>query len=282
VWPMALAVIIAATVAKLPSSLTDLPNTIGTPPGEYDAVVVELRRSVAPHTRFAAQPESDDRLNAVRITHVARYLGWATGLDAINMFNPELNRSLGAGYIVDRYRDSDPGEVARQLRRRGVGVLVVHQNDVRDRLINDPNYAVLTETPNAVVLRVQPDGRTAPPSLATFTGGGTATLRSAGAQGYSWSATVDQPGVAELAVGWSPRWSASIDGRSVPVTEAPDGLIGLAIEPGEHTIELHYHLRASAWLGLFISALTVVGLAGRQRVTGLFRRFHRATPQPAT
>jgi uncharacterized membrane protein YfhO len=67
-------------------------------------------------------------------------------------------------------------------------------------------------------------------------------------------------------VGWSPRWSATIDGASVPVTEAPDGLIGLAIEPGEHTIALHYRVGGSAWLGLIISITTVVALAGRDRL----------------
>jgi hypothetical protein len=268
-WPFVLAALIAGTIAKLPDSLKDLPNTIGVAPEGYDQVVSTLRQSVAPDTRFATQPESDDRLNNVRITHVARYLGWASQLNAINIFNPELNRSMGAGYIVDRYRDTDPSEVARQLRRRGVSVLVLHDPAVWGLYVANPNFAVLAETSVAVVLRVQPDGDETAPSLVTFPAGGTASLVRAGSQGYAWDIDASQAGQIELAVGWSPRWSAKVDGRTVPFVEAPDGLIGVPVTAGQQSVELHYSLGDSGWLGLAVTMLTGIWLVFGRRLKAL-------------
>jgi hypothetical protein len=58
---------------------------------------------------------------------------------------------------------------------------------------------------------------------------------------------------------WHPGWSATLDGRPVPVYRADVTLLGLPVPVGEHRIELWYS--PPGWrAGLTISAITAAGV----------------------
>src|SRR5207302_11449165 len=76
---------------------------------------------------------------------------------------------------------------------------------------------------------------------------------------------------ATIALAWSPKWHASVDGRSVPLEPSADQLLTLALPAGTHRLALDF--RPDAWdrLGVAVSALTLA-LCGAWAV----RRRHQA------
>ena len=58
-----------------------------------------------------------------------------------------------------------------------------------------------------------------------------------------------------------PGWQATVDGRPVEIApDAPDGLIGLDLPPGEHEVRLRFTPTPVRQVGLALSALTVLGV----------------------
>ncbi len=70
-------------------------------------------------------------------------------------------------------------------------------------------------------------------------------------------------GYAVLLDGWSPGWSATVDGSSVPIVRADSLVRAVRVEPGEHLIEMHYRtpglgLGALVSLLAFLNALVLL------------------------
>jgi len=58
-----------------------------------------------------------------------------------------------------------------------------------------------------------------------------------------------------------PGWQATVDGRPVEIApDAPDGLIGLDLPPGEHEVRLRFMPTPVRLLGLAFSAITALGV----------------------
>ena len=68
------------------------------------------------------------------------------------------------------------------------------------------------------------------------------------------------PGVLVLAQGWDPGWSASVDGRDVPVLRVNHAQLGLPLEAGTHRVALRYRARG-ALAGAWLAAAAAAGLA---------------------
>ena len=80
------------------------------------------------------------------------------------------------------------------------------------------------------------------------------------------------PSILVVRNAWDDGWSATLDGRAVPVLRADGFLQGIAIPSGSHDVRLTYRepaigrglaLSALAWLG-FLAALAVVVLRARR------------------
>jgi hypothetical protein len=70
-----------------------------------------------------------------------------------------------------------------------------------------------------------------------------------------------------------------VDGKPAPVLKADGAFLGVAVGPGQHTIELSYHRPPAAVVGRVISVATVLAIVlwlvderWRTRVTASFAR----------
>ncbi|MDQ3641264.1 MAG: hypothetical protein M3450_07330, partial [Actinomycetota bacterium] len=71
-----------------------------------------------------------------------------------------------------------------------------------------------------------------------------------------------QPALVVVAEAWFPGWKARVDGRKVPVVEADGGFLGVAVDAGDHLVTLEYRRPASAVAGRWVTAATLLTLAG--------------------
>jgi hypothetical protein len=89
---------------------------------------------------------------------------------------------------------------------------------------------------------------------------GSATLKSYGSEHVVIDADASAPGLLVLTDTFYPGWTATVDGRSVPVERVDDVLRGVALSPGRHVVEFRY--QPTSWtIGWIISLLAVIGVA---------------------
>jgi hypothetical protein len=65
-------------------------------------------------------------------------------------------------------------------------------------------------------------------------------------------------GTARIRRNWFPRWSATVNGKSAPITQTDDGYMAVPISDGNSQIELRYDVDAWDWLARL---LAIAGLA---------------------
>jgi uncharacterized membrane protein YfhO len=75
-------------------------------------------------------------------------------------------------------------------------------------------------------------------------------------------------------INYFPGWSATVDGRPVPIApDPPDGLIGIDLPAGVHEVRVRFGATPERLLGAAISLLAAAGviglfLYGRRRPAG--------------
>ncbi len=57
---------------------------------------------------------------------------------------------------------------------------------------------------------------------------------------------------------WFPRWSATVNGDSVPITQTDDGYMTVPISDGETNVELHYVVDRWDWLARVMAAVGLI------------------------
>ncbi|HET9101947.1 MAG TPA: YfhO family protein [Solirubrobacteraceae bacterium] len=78
---------------------------------------------------------------------------------------------------------------------------------------------------------------------------------------------------------WYPGWSATVDGRAVPIHRVDSVLRGVALGAGEHTVVFAY-APASWTAGLIITGLCLLGVLGAVGTGVAARRRGRSAPAP--
>ncbi|MGA9161557.1 MAG: YfhO family protein, partial [Actinomycetota bacterium] len=98
------------------------------------------------------------------------------------------------------------------------------------------------------------------PGSATIPGGaaGTADYREVGPEDVRIRADAAVPSILVVRNAWDEGWSATLDGRAVPVLRADGFLQAVSLPPGRHEIRLTYREPAIAQ-GLALSALVWFG-----------------------
>jgi hypothetical protein len=88
-----------------------------------------------------------------------------------------------------------------------------------------------------------------------------------------------KPSLVVVADAYFPGWKARVDGKPAPVLKADGAFLGVAVGPGQHTIELSYHRPPAAVVGRVISVATVLAIVlwlvderWRTRATASFAR----------
>lgn len=80
------------------------------------------------------------------------------------------------------------------------------------------------------------------------------------------------PGVYVATVEYSPGWSATVDGRPVPVFKAQVGFVGIEVSSGVHKIVLSYQTPGLRY-GFAVSLLTAFGILSFYGLKSLRKRF---------
>jgi len=79
------------------------------------------------------------------------------------------------------------------------------------------------------------------------------------AEGGRIDARGEGPGLLVVAAAWDPGWSASVDGRPLPLLRVDHAEIGVPIGPGIHRVVLRHRARGLSF-GLALAAIGALAL----------------------
>jgi hypothetical protein len=98
-----------------------------------------------------------------------------------------------------------------------------------------------------------------------------------------WSVGVSgaEPSLVVVAEAYFPGWKATVDGRPAPVLRADGAFVGVAVGPGDHTVELVYSGPAAATAGRLVTAATLAVLVVAGPVARARHRRRQAQAQTA-
>jgi hypothetical protein len=219
----------------------------------------ELARVVPDGARFATARDFPSEIGRTGMIEPPFWLARVSGRDTINGFNLEATSTAVALGGVDALSKGAPEEAANRLARLGVTHVVTTSDAQVTRLTGSGRFAVVwQEEPMAVLAVVAPPGEPQPSSLLSADVPLDGALTDANPEHLRFDAAPAQPASVTVAVAWSPKWSASVDGRSAPITRTTDGLIAVQLPAGHSAIELRYGRDGWDTLGF---AATVVSLA---------------------
>jgi hypothetical protein len=153
------------------------------------------------------------------------------------------------------------------LHEHGIGAVIVTETARTDLAVR--------AAPSAASLRLVGSGPNqvylvgAPATVVTLEGsnaaGETIADQSIAAHGTSVG------GTATIRRNWFPRWQATVNGKTVGVTETADGYMSVPIPAGAVDIRLRYVVDTWDWLARWL-CVTGLGIAGLALVPGRFRR----------
>ena len=194
---------------------------------------------------------------------------------------PDL-RLLGVRYLIVPQGIPSPlprGVSGRTVETEGAYRLV-EIDDAEPRASVVPSWTVVRGERAALDAVLEPEFdpasvavlETDPGSTPAVDGSdGTAAYREASPEDVRIEAEASVPSILLVRNAWDEGWSATLDGRSVPVLRTDGFLQGIALAPGRHDIRLTYRepaigtglaLSGIAWLG-FAVALVFVIVRGR-------------------
>jgi hypothetical protein len=196
-------------------------------------------------------------------------------------------RLLGARYLIVPQGITmplPPGVSGRTIETEGAYRLV-EIDDAEPRASVLPSWSVVGGERAALDAVLEPGfDPTAVAVLETDPGStpavdgpaGTATYREVSPEDVRIEAEASVPSILLVRNAWDEGWSATLDGRSVPVLRTDGFLQGIALPPGSHDLRLTYRepaigtglaLSGIPWLG-FAVALVFVIVRGRLRAGG--------------
>jgi hypothetical protein len=253
----AVVLVVLATGPDRHLTRTDVPSPL------VRQLAVVLRERVPPGARFAVQraPGAEQRNTGVSMP--SGWLAWASGRNVANMFNVESSPLAGGpAYQADRMLQQPNAVAADELARLGVTHVAIVDDRAAWALLGSSRFRVIWHASPLAVLQVRglPD-RPAPGSLLATAAPARAELLRADPEQLTLHVEPAGPTAATVAVGWSPKWHARIDGRPVPLTRSADGLLQVELPAGPSTLSLVF--RPDAWdrLGAAATLLTLAGLA---------------------
>jgi hypothetical protein len=279
----AAAVAAAAVGIGLPLALVTIPRP---PPEEHVTTVApepalqhaadELRRRVPDSGRYLVQrgaPTPDARENG---WPPYLWLAWASGRNSLNVFNIESSAVDKPVYEGDDLGDVEPDVEAGELIRYGVTHVLVFEPDRARDLLASPRFrTVWREGPITLVEVLGPDGAVSPVPVVSSDVPTTGTVRAADPEHPVFDLGPGPARRATLAVGWSPKWSATVDGRAVPLGRDRENLLTVDLPEGGHTLALSYGADAADGAGL---AVTLLAVAGAVALAVQHRRRDRPLP----
>jgi hypothetical protein len=291
------AVLVAAALVVLPLGWPVERPTGARPGPSLRAAAHRLAELVPDGARFATQRDFPAEIEATGVAHPDFWLAWLSGRDTLNIFNAESTVVGDPVFEPERIGRSAPGESADALARLGVTHVVLVDEEGATELVASPRFERVWRSPPLSILAVQaPTGQPSPSSLVTTTVASSARLVRDEDEHLVIETDATASTSATVAVGWSPKWHARLDGRPVALERSADGLLSLDLPAGEHTLALRF--RPDGWdrLGQALSLASALGMvagvivsrvnsvrtgAAGVSVAGVSRRRWRRPREPA-
>lgn len=237
----------------------------------------ELARAVPEHARFATQRDFPGEIARTNMIHPDRWLAWKSGRNTLNIFHATSSVAAGPAFETDHIVDRPPEAVAASLSRYGVSHLVTVSDAAADHIAGSTRFTAVWRSSPLAIFAIAPDeGQPEPATQLTAEGPISAQLVDAGPERLAFQVTSTQPVRAQVALTWSPKWHATVDGRSVPVGRSDQGVVLVPVPEGTHRLVLTF--RQDLWdrLGAFVSLATVAfGAVWFRR-----SRRHQTAPAP--
>jgi hypothetical protein len=255
------AVLVAAALVVLPLGWPVERPTGSRPGPSLRAAADRLAELVPDGARFATQRDFPAEIEATGVAHPDFWLAWLSGRDTLNIFNAESTVVGDPVFEPERIGRSAPGESADALARLGVTHVVLVDEEGATELVASPRFERVWRSPPLSILAVQaPTGQPSPSSLVTTTVASSARLVRDEDEHLVIETDATASTSATVAVGWSPKWHARLDGRPVALERSADGLLSLDLPAGEHTLALRF--RPDGWdrLGQALSLASALGM----------------------
>jgi hypothetical protein len=236
------------------------------------AAASELARLVPEGARFATERDYPAEIKRTGVVHPETWLAHASGRNSLNGFNLESSSTPKAAVLMDDLDSVSATRVALRLNRYGVTHVVATSDDFVRRLTRSARFQQVWTAPPLTILAVQPaPGSPAPASLVTAVGPAFARLTRAEAEHLGFEIEAPEQTGVTLALAWSPKWQARLNGAPVRLGQSRDGLVDLTVPAGRSALRLDY--RNDAWdrLGV-VSTLATVAVGGLATARSARRR----------
>jgi len=218
-----------------------------------------LKSLVPPTARFASEQSLD---NGTGVPVPDDWLAWASERNTLDTFNIESAQAVGASNVVHNLSTQSPVDSADDLAQVGVTDVVTITVQTAHLLASSPRFHEVWASPPIAIFAVSPSpGQPPPAELITALAPLSAKLVAGGPENDEIDVDAPVATQAALAIAWSPKWHASLDGKTVRLTESPAGLLQLALPAGPDRLEVTFQRDLADYVGMSISLATLLGLA---------------------
>lgn len=248
----------------------DTARQMDEPTPQMRDAAAELRRVVPDGARYIVRRDLAelDAVNAIephRLGHLqpAFWFAYASGRNSLNGFGIESSNTPIPNEEADGFALGNPPDAeADFFSGLGVTHLVTMTDDLANtRLGSDRLQLVWRESPIAIFAVRSRAGQPDPASLIETDAPATARLARSDPERLRIDVDATRAVRARVAVAWSPKWHATVDGRAVRLVQTDGGLMNVRLPAGASTLELSYEPDVWDRIGVVISALALVVLA---------------------
>lgn len=276
----ALALAVATAIVLVPvSPYRQLAKQTAEPIPQLREAADRLRYLVPDGARFVTQRDFPGEITRTKVVNPDRWLAWASDRYTLNNFNVESSQTPGPAYESEHILDRPPEAIADAVSKLGVTHLVTVSDEAAVYVGASPRFSLVWRSSPIAIYAVTPSpGQPSPAALIAAAAPVRATLVKAAPEHIGIDLQTDEPTLATVAVGWSPKWEARLDGRRVSLTKSPDGLLALELPSGPHRLQLDF--RSDVWdvAGILVTLLTMV-LGGAWLVRSWRRRRGSVEPE---
>jgi hypothetical protein len=232
-----------------------------TPTPQLRALAAQLAAQVPEGARFVTQRDFPNERRITGVSHPDFWLPWASGRDTLNLFNIESSTTGWPGHVADHLTEQPPEAAADELGRLGVTHVAVINDQAAQPFLASSRFTTVWRSPPMALLTVAPrQDQPAPGSLVSTPLAAEARLVRAQAQRLVIQASTGQPTSASIAVAWSPKWHARVNGHTAALGRSANGLLTLSLPAGTSTIELVFAPDVWDMLGATLSGLALAAL----------------------
>jgi hypothetical protein len=238
------------------------------------AAASELARLVPEGARFATERDYPTEIKRTGVIHPETWLARASGRNSLNGFNLESSSTPRAGGLMNDLDGLSATRLAIRLNRYGVTHVVATSDGFVRRLTRSTRFQPVWTSPPLTILALQPvSGSPAPSSLVSAAGPASAHLTRADAEHLGFVIEAPERTGVTLALAWSPKWRARLNGAPVRLGQSRDGLVDLTVPAGMSALRLDY--RNDAWDGLGVACTLATVAAGGLATARSSRRRRR-------